>query len=158
MGMDLEYISQNVVKPEWIDHNNHLHDATYYAIFSDSVVKLFENMGFTIEYRQNNECTVFSLESHLSFLQELQVNERFYIDPYIYDYDHKRIHLFLTMYNEKDERAATYEVMMMAVSNYERKSMNFPQEVIEKFESYYQAQETREMPPQFGHVIGIPRK
>lgn len=84
-GNGFRIYSQNVVKPEWIDHNNHLHDATYYAIFSDSVVELFENMGFTIEYRQNNECTVFSLESHLSFLQELQVNERFYIDPYIYD-------------------------------------------------------------------------
>ena len=44
------------------------------------------------------------------------LDDAFYVKVHIYDYDAKRVHLFLTMYNDNDERIATYEVIMIGVS------------------------------------------
>ena len=155
--MSNEFIYRNTVQPNWIDHNNHMHDAQYYSVFSDAVVDFFRSIDFSISYRQNQEITIFSIEAHVSFLNELLLNETFYIKSHLYDYDEKRVHLFLTMYNEHDERAATYEVMMRAVNNRTRRSATFPDEIYEKIINYYNQQPDFEIPKQLGHIIGIPR-
>ncbi|MDK9877605.1 MAG: thioesterase family protein [Staphylococcus equorum] len=153
-----EYIYRNTVQPSWIDRNNHMHDAQYYSIFSDAVVGFFESADLSISYRPNQEVTIFSMEAHISFLKELLLDDSFYIKVRIYDYDAKRVHLFLTMYNQQDERNATYEVIMMGVSNQTRRSMNFPQPVYDKIKAYFDSQQSFEVPKQLGHVISIPRK
>lgn len=151
------YIYKNTVQPSWIDHNNHMHDAQYYSIFSDAVVGFFDSIDFTVSYRQNQAATIFSVEAHISFLKELLLDEAFYIKPYIYDYDQKRVHLFLTMYNIQNERIATYEVIMMCVDNQTRRSTTFPEAIYEKITSYFDKQQAFEIPKQLGHVIGIPK-
>lgn len=130
--MTEEYIYKNTVQPSWIDNNNHMHDAQYYSIFSDAVVGFFESVDFSTDYRHSQDVTMFSVEAHISFLKELLLNESFYIKVHIYDYDAKRVHLFLTMYNSKDERNATYEAIMMGVGNETRRSMDFPMPIQEK--------------------------
>ncbi|RIN38057.1 thioesterase [Staphylococcus succinus] len=151
------YIYKNTVEPSWIDHNNHMHDAQYYSIFSYAVVGFFDSIDFTVSYRQNQAVTIFSVEAHISFLKELLLDETFYIKPYIYDYDQKRVHLFLTMYNLQNERIATYEVIMMCVDNQTRRSTTFPKAIYEKIKNYFDKQQPFEIPKQLGHVIGIPK-
>lgn len=151
------YIYKNTVQQSWIDHNNHMHDAQYYSVFSDAVVGFFDSIDFTVLYRQNQAVTIFSVEAHISFLKELLLDEAFYIKPYIYDYDQKRVHLFLTMYNLQNERIATYEVIMMCVDNQTRRSTTFPKAIYEKIKSYFDKQQPFEIPKQLGHVIGIPK-
>lgn len=151
------YIYKNTVQPSWIDHNNHMHDAQYYSIFSDAVVGFFDSIDFTVSYRQNQAVTIFSVEAHIFFLKELLLDETFYIKPYIYDYDQKRVHLFLTMYNLQNERIATYEVIMMCVDNQTRRSTTFPKAIYEKIKNYFDKQQPFEIPKQLGHVIGIPK-
>ncbi|MCG7339082.1 thioesterase family protein [Staphylococcus sp. ACRSN] len=156
--MTESYIYNNTVHPDWIDHNQHLHDAKYYDLFSDAVVGFFESVELSKDYRNDLNVTIFSLEAHISFLKELLVEEPFYIKVQLHDFDEKRVHLFLTMYNTNDERCATYEVMMMAVDFQTRKSTTFPTEVYEKIANYYQQQTSFDQPNQLGHVIGIPKK
>lgn len=153
-----EYIYRNTVQPSWIDRNNHMHDAQYYSIFSDAVVGFFESVDLSISYRPDQEITIFSIEAHISFLNELLLDDQFYIKFHIHDYDAKRVHLFLTMYNEQDECTATYEVIMMGVSHHTRRSMNFPEPVYDKIKTYFDSQQPFDIPKQLGHVIGIPRK
>lgn len=145
------------VETSWIDHNDHMHDAKYYSIFSDCVVYFFNAVGYEFE-REDLPVTVFNLESHISFLKELRLGDSFYVRPYIYDFDAKRTHLILVMFNEQDEKIATYEVMMISVSNETRKSAPFPDKVYQTIADYYSQQPQFEIPKQVGHVIGIPKK
>ena len=98
------------------------------------------------------------MEAHISFLKELVLDDDFYVKVHIYDYDAKRVHLFLTMYNDNDERIATYEVIMIGVSKVTRRSMAFPQPILEKIQAAFNMQKPFNAPSQLGHVIGIPRK
>ena len=100
--MASNYIYKNTVQPSWIDHNDHMHDAKYYAVFSDTVGKFFESLNISVEHRHNQSITIFSLESHISFLKELRLGESFHITTHIYNYDAKRVHLFLIMHNIRD--------------------------------------------------------
>ena len=156
--MTVNYIYRNTVQPSWIDHNNHMHDAQYYAVFSDSVVAFFEAMDFSVSRRKDQNITIFSLEAHITFLKELLLDESFYVQPHIYDYDAKRVHLFLSMYNALDEPIATYEIIMMAVNYQTRKSTIFPEDILTTIQQQYETQAAFTPPKQLGHVIQIPRK
>ena len=156
--MTEEYIYKNTVQPSWIDNNNHMHDAQYYSIFSDVVVGFFESVDLYVSYRQTHEITIFSLEAHISFLKELVLDDAFYVKVHIYDYDAKRVHLFLSMYNALDEPIATYEIIMMAVNYQTRKSTIFPEDILTTIQQQYETQAAFTPPKQLGHVIQIPRK
>lgn len=152
------YTYEDKVHPSWIDHNQHLHDAQYFSIFSDAVVGFFAEMGFSIDYRQKHETTIFNLEAHITFLKEMVLDEAFKVEVFVYDFDVKRVHFFLKMFNQDNVLCATYEVIMMAVNNETRRSSVFPEFVYGNIEAYYQQQGAFEKPKQLGHQIGIPKK
>ncbi|MHD0398710.1 thioesterase family protein [Staphylococcus simulans] len=152
------YTYEDKVHPSWIDHNQHLHDAQYFSIFSDAVVGFFAEMGFSIDYRQKHDTTIFNLEAHITFLKEMLLDETFTVEVHVYDYDKKRVHFFLKMFNQDQVPTATYEVIMMAVDNKQRRSSAFPEFVLDNIKIYYDEQGTFETPKQLGHAIGIPRK
>src|SRR5699024_12679433 len=109
-------------------------DDYFHFFFILLLVGLFSRVYLYVSYRQTLEIIIFSLESHISLLKELLLDDAFYVKVHIYDYDTKRLHLFLTMYNGKDERVATYEVIMIGVSRVTRRSMSLPQAILEKIE------------------------
>ncbi|WP_436865539.1 thioesterase family protein [Staphylococcus pseudoxylosus] len=152
-----EYIYKNTVQPSWIDNNNHMHDAQYYSVFSDAVAGFLEHVDFSTDYRHSQDVTIFNVEAHISYLKELLLHDAFYIKVHIYNYDAKRIHLFLTMYNANNEPTATYEAMMMGVSNHTRSSTEFPVPIQEKLKNYFDQQQHFDSPKQLGHVIQIPQ-
>lgn len=152
------YTYEDKVHPSWIDHNQHLHDAQYFSIFSDAVVGFFAKMGFSIDYRQKHDTTIFNLEAHITYLKEMLLDETFTVEVYVYDYDHKRVHFFLKMFNQDQIPSATYEVIMMAIDNQQRRSSAFPDFVFDNIKTYYEEQGEFETPKQLGHAIGIPRK
>lgn len=61
------------------------------------------------------------------------------------------------MYNANNERTATYEAMMMGVSNHTRSSKDFPLPIQEKLKDYFDKQQYFDTPKQLGHVIRIPQ-
>lgn len=152
------YTYEDKVHPSWIDHNQHLHDAQYFSIFSDAVVGFFASLGFSIDYRQNHDTTIFNLEAHITFMKEMVLDEVFKVEVYVYDFDHKRVHFFLKMFNQDGVQTAAYEVIMMCINNEERRSAEFPEFVYGNIEKYYQEQGDFEKPKQLGHQIGIRRK
>ena len=53
------------VTSEFIDHNNHMHDANYNIIFSDVVNRFNYSHGLSLKERENLAYTLFTQESHL---------------------------------------------------------------------------------------------
>ena len=122
------------------------------------MVGFFASLGFSIDYRQNHDTTIFNLEAHITFLKEMVLDESFKVDVYVYDFDHKRVHFFLKMFNQDGVQTAAYEVIMMCINNKERRSAEFPEFVYGNIEKYYKEQGDFEIPKQLGHQIGIRRK
>lgn len=146
------------VTDKLIDNNNHMHDAYYNVIFSDVINEFNYSHGLSLEERDKSQYTVFTIETHTTYLAELSLNQTFTVELYLYDYDYKRTHLFLRMLHEDGTVAATNEVMMMGINKKSRRSAPFPEKYMKVLEAYALEQEQIDWPKQLGHRISIPRK
>ena len=146
------------VKASQIDYNGHFHDSSYHEVFSESLDAFFSAFGLSKAERTEWAFTVFTLEAHITYLKEITVDTPYTISIYIHDYDVKRAHLFLIMTNDSGDDVATYEVMMMGISQETRRSAAFPQHLLSRIETYVEKQSDIPQQHRIGHVMHIPHK
>ena|SRR5699024_3040949 len=149
---------QFVVKEEWTDYNNHLNDAEYAKIFSLALDEWIDAIGLDAEGRETYAYTIFTLETHLCYLQEVLEGEKVTVRLQLLDSDEKRAHVIFLMENEKKERVATSEQMLMGMDTTVQRSAPFPEAVAASIDELKEKQKNLEIPKQAGSQIGIRRK
>ena len=109
-------IYTTAIQPEWIDYNGHVRDAYYALIVSTAVDALMDRIGLDEAYRARTGCTLYTLEMHLNYLQEVHESDTAAVSLRIAGADHKRIHAaFEISRSGKAGVAATAEVMLLHV-------------------------------------------
>jgi acyl-CoA thioester hydrolase len=107
-------IYRTAVQPEWIDYNGHLRDAYYGLIVSLATDALMDRIGLDADYRVRTGGTLYTLELHLHFLQEIKSTDTVDVTVRIAGCDHKRIHAAFELGRTGEAAlAATAEVMLM---------------------------------------------
>ena len=66
-----EFVFKLPVKSEWIDYNKHMQDAYYGLAFSYAVDHFQDCVGFDERYRAQSGCTIYVLEDHKFYLNEV---------------------------------------------------------------------------------------
>jgi acyl-CoA thioester hydrolase len=108
------------ILPEWIDYNGHLRDAYYGLIFSQSTDALMDRIGLDAAYRARTGCTLYTVEMHLHYLQEVKAGDTAEVGLRIVGLDAKRILVALELTRQgKNGVAASAEVMLLHVRQYE---------------------------------------
>lgn len=146
------------VDDSMIDHNQHMHDADFNKVFSEASNAFNYSHGLSLEDRERLNYTIFTLEEHTTFLSQLKLNDAYFIRIYLYNYDYKRVHFFLMMYDENENLVATNELMMMGIDKNTEKSAPFPEQYLTQIKDYYKEQPDIKWPKQLGHLIDIPDK
>jgi acyl-CoA thioester hydrolase len=104
------------VLPEWIDYNGHLRDAYYGLIFSQATDALMDRIGLDAPYRARTGCTLYTVEMHLHYLQEVKAADTTEVGLRILGVDAKRIHVALELTCKgKSGVAAAAEVLLLHV-------------------------------------------
>jgi acyl-CoA thioester hydrolase len=102
--------------PEWIDYNGHLRDAYYGVIMSYAIDDLMDHLGLDAAYRERTRCTLYTLEIHMHYLQEIEQSDQLEVTTSILDADHKRIHAGCRFTCDRLEGAvATGDTMLLHV-------------------------------------------
>ncbi len=123
------------VKPEWIDYNGHMQDAFYGLVFSYAVDALQDSVGFDHEYRTRTDCTIYLLEDHRFYLQELYCGDHLRVETRVLDVDDKRFHLQLEM-RKNSELVAICEFIELHVCKVPKpKACAMPDEIRMKLEN-----------------------
>ena len=119
------------VLPEWIDFNGHMRDAYYGLVVSLATDVLMDELGIDAAYRERTRCTLYTLEMHLHFLDEVKVGDTLEVTLRVLAYDAKRLHLALGMRCARHSGpAATAEFMLLHVQQGEKPgAVPFPPEV-----------------------------
>ena len=156
--MSEHYIYQTNVKKEWVDYNGHMNDAEYNRVFSDATDAWLALIGLNQETIQRLQYTMFTLENHITFLKEMKEDENIQVKVHLYDYDSKRVHVYMEMFNKDDICSAIYEVMLMGIDINTNRSAPFPEPILESIELYFNTIPINERPKQLGHRIGINRR
>lgn len=152
-------LHQQRVLPEWIDYNGHMNVAYYVMVFDQSLDELLDLIEFTRDYRKKSGCSVYVLETHVTYLNEVVEGDPLVISVRVIDCDEKRIHLFLQMHHkEKGFLAATSEQMILHVHSDGPRAYPLAQNIFEKLNDLKIAQSNFPIPKQVGSTIGIRRK
>ncbi|WP_137389376.1 thioesterase family protein [Rhodoligotrophos defluvii] len=147
------------VEPQWIDYNGHLNMAYYSVLFDRCTDEAFALFGLGPDYVKQKNASFYTLEVHITYLRELMVDAPVRVTLQLLDYDAKRCHIFQEMYHaEEGFLSATSEQISLHVDMNLKKSAPFPDDVLARIKAMREAHADLPIPPQVGHVIGIPRK
>lgn len=150
-------VADGVVKPEWIDANGHMNVAYYVLAFDLAVDALWADFGITTEYIETSAGSTFAVESHVTYQNELVVDDPYFVTVQLLAYDEKRIHQFQRLYHaEKQFLAATAEWMNLHVDLLKRRASPWPESMLEKFESFSRRQPDQAWPGDAGRQMRIP--
>ena len=65
----------DVVRDEWIDHNQHMNMGYYMVVFDLATDAWFEYLGLGPEHRVEHRVTTFSLEGHITYQREVRAGD-----------------------------------------------------------------------------------
>ncbi|SCT52135.1 thioesterase family protein [Staphylococcus caeli] len=146
------------VKADWVDHNGHMNDAEYNRVFSDATDAWLADLGLDLQTIERLQYTVFTLENHVMYLKEIKEGTNINVTVELFDYDAKRLHVFMTLTDETEEKCATYEVMLMGMSTAVNRPEAFPHTIQQSINNYARFASIQTPPSELGHHIGIKRK
>jgi acyl-CoA thioester hydrolase len=131
------------LQPEWIDYNGHLRDAYYGLILSYAIDDVMDHLGLDAAYRERTRCTLYTLEMHIHYLQEIKQSDELEIATSILDADRKRIHAGCRFSCERlDGAVATGDLMLLHVQQGDKPaSAAFPPDIERKLQSLKLSQE-----------------
>ena len=147
-------IYRTPIHEDWIDYNRHLRDAYYGLIVSLATDALMDHIGIDESYRDRTRNTLFTLEMHIHFLQEVHQSDIVDVSVRILGSDAKRIHAAFDLRREgHPEVACTAEIMLLHVHQGEKPAaLPFPPEVATAI-----AELSRAAPPADGETPGSRR-
>ena len=131
--------SQKVIK-DWIDYNNHMNVSYYLLIFDKFGADILNDTFKMGEHsaKTTNKSTMI-VESHITYNQELQLNDEVDINCVYFDHDKKRLQYKMEMiHKEKKFLASTIEVLALYVDLNSRKVSEFEDEKVKIMDDYIQ--------------------
>jgi len=108
---------QGKVLSEWIDYNGHMSEGYYGIVFGMAGDEYLTRIGFGHDYRTGTSGSFYTVETHITFVEELAENTPLAVDTTVVGADPKRVHLFHELRRLTDEAlAATQETMILHVN------------------------------------------
>ena len=157
MPSALQTLQTPVIK-EWIDYNGHLNDANYLVIFTKASDALQDHLGLTLKHIQNTGETLFTVETHLAYVQEIGLGEMVTITTQILETDNKRMRIFHRMFNDQNELLATVEMLFLCYNLLAKKVTNFSDMMVQSITILEADQSQLPWPDSAGKGIGLKRK
>ena len=152
------YETTLVVKPEWLDGNGHMNVAYYLSAFDDGTEVFFGDVGLDWAYTSEGVGTIFIADSNLSFYQELMAGDELRITTRLFDFDHKRLHLYLELYRVAGNvLAACSEMLYLHVSFATRRSSPMPDSAYQRLQQILPVHQQLPAVSWLGRKIGIRR-
>ncbi len=126
------------IRDEWIDYNGHLRDAYYTLLASEAIDDLMEQVGLDAAYRARTGGTLYTLEIHAHFLQEVKRDDAVTVVTRPLGADAKRLHVLCEIRCPRlGDPAAVVEVLLLHVQQHPApKAAPFPVAVAERLSAW----------------------
>ena len=135
--MTLYLTSKKIIK-DWTDYNGHMNVAYYVLIFDIFGAEILMNkfqMGEESAKTTNKSTMV--VESHITYNQELKVDDEVDVNLVFFDHDKKRLQYKMEMVHKKKKfLASTIEVLALYVDLNSRKVSEFEDEKVKIMDDY----------------------
>ena len=148
---------QTEIQPEWVDYNGHLRDAFYLLIFSYATDALMDRLGLDEAGRARTGHTLYTLECHLNYLDEVKLGEAVEVRTQLLAHDRKRLHINHSLHRVGAAASrAEGEQMLMNIDTHTSRSALFDEQVMQQVLALGEAHHDLPSPACVGRVIGLP--
>ena len=132
------YLSTQKVIKDWIDYNNHMNVSYYLLMFDKYGADILNDIFKMGEYSAKTTMkSTMMVESHITYNQELLLNDEVDINCVYFDYDKKRLQYKMEMiHKEKKYVASTFEALALYVDLNERKVTEFEEEKVKIMDEF----------------------
>ncbi len=148
-------LHETTVGPQWVDYNDHMSESVYLLVIGDSSDRFFRFFGVDEAYRASGR-SLFTVETHLHNLREVDLGERLRLTLQVLGVDSKRLHIAHEMFNGAGDRVATAEQMLLHVDTAAGRASPFPDEIGQRLRQIAAAHAALGPPGYVGHVMSIP--
>jgi len=147
---------RDVVRPEWIDNNEHMNMGYYVVVFDLATDEFLRWVGLDEAHRREHRVTTFCLEAHVTYHREVRAGDPLRFTTLLLAHDAKRIHYFHEMYHAREGYlAATNELMSLHVREATRRGAPMAPEILARLARIQKAHDALPRPPQVGHTFGL---
>jgi acyl-CoA thioester hydrolase len=147
---------RDVVRPEWIDHNQHMNMGYYLVVFDLATDEFLAWVGLDSAHRRQHGVTTFCLEAHVTYHREVRAGDPLRFTTLLLGHDAKRIHYIHAMHHATEGYlAATNELMSLHVSLATRRAAPMAAAVLARLAQIQAAHDAQPRPPPAGRRIGL---
>ena len=130
--MQNRFIFNITVRPDWIDYNDHMQDAYYGLAFSYAIDHFQDKVGFDDKYRRQSGNTIYVIEDHKFYLNEVKLASELKIETNLIDTDKQKFVLYSQMF-VNNELVAVSEMLQAHVSKNPKPGItNMPEEIYDR--------------------------
>ena len=116
------------LQDSWLDAYGHLNEAYYLVPFSNCTWKVQDHFGIGVEYFEDTGCAIYTVETHLRYLNDVRKPAVMNIESMIIGSDEKRIWFAHQMLVNGD-LCATGEFMVLHYNTREGRTTAMPETV-----------------------------
>lgn len=151
---------QTPILADWVDYNGHLRDAFYLLIFSYATDAFMDRIGLANDNRDASGHSLFTLECHINYLDEVKLNEAVEVHTQIIAHDQKRVQLYHSLHRAgSDDLLSASEQMLLHVDlGAGPRSALFSEAVLHELLGIVESQRNLPAPQYVGRVIGLPAR
>lgn len=144
------------ILPEWCDYNGHMNLAYYVLVFDHATDAFWDVLGIGLDYRDRTNQSTFTVESHITYDNEVLEGNEVRCTTQLLGFDDKRIHYFHRMYHATDGTlAATTELLGVHVDLSIRRVAPMPDDVQARLAAVMDAHSGLGVPDEVGRVIDM---
>ena len=132
--MSLLKLHSEPVQDNWVDAYGHLNEAYYLVPFSNTTWVMQDYFGIGVDYFEKTGCAIYTVETHLRYLDDVRAPAEMEIETLMLGYDTKKI-WFAHQMRVGESICATAEFMTLHYNTRESKTAEMPQAVQEKLQS-----------------------
>ena len=139
------YLSTQKVIKDWIDYNDHMNVSYYLLMFDKYGADTLNNIFQMGEHSaKTTKKSTMIVESHITYNQELQLNDEVDINCTYFDHDKKRLHLKMEMISQKTNKiSASMEWISLYIDLSKRKVTEFEEEKVKLMRDFIEQNKSK---------------
>ena len=131
------HISDQIIKKEWIDYNNHMNMAYYVLVFDQIWEIILEKFKMGEQSAKTTKMSTMVVETHTTYNNEIKEGDEVEINLTFFDHDKKRLHFKMEMIEKSSKKlSATLEMLSLYIDLNKRRVTEFEDEKIKLMDNF----------------------
>ena len=138
------HIADQIIKKEWIDHNDHMNMAYYVLVFDDVWEIILKKFKMGESSAKSSNMSTMVVETHTTYNNEVKLGDEVEINLTFFDHDKKRLHFKMEMIEKSSKKlSATLEMLSLYIDLNKRKVAEFEKEKIEIMDQFIELNKSK---------------